>query len=70
LRIDLHVVRELHRWHLQSARGATLAVFEGLEEALSAAHERARETQGQGFSARVMLHQAGKATEVFDFPPQ
>lgn len=40
MRIDLHIVRELHHWHLQSARGKSLAVFQDADAALVAARER------------------------------
>jgi hypothetical protein len=69
-RIDLHIVRELHRWQIQSAQGITLAAFENSEDALAAACSRARVLQAKGLSARVHLHQPGKVPEVFDYPPE
>jgi hypothetical protein len=69
LRIDLHIVKDLHRWHIQSARGISLAVFKNTDDALAAAERRARELQTKGLSARVHLHRLGKPPEVFDYPP-
>jgi hypothetical protein len=69
LRIDLHIVKDLRRWHIQSARGISLGVFPDTDDAFAAAERRARELQAKGLSARVHVHRLGEAPEVFDYPP-
>lgn len=68
MRIDLHVVKQSEAWHLQSARGTTLAVFNNAEEALTAARERAKDAQAHGLSARIVVHHSGIAPEIHEFP--
>jgi hypothetical protein len=68
VRVDYHIVQERHHWDLQSAQGASLAVFESAEDALVAARGRALDMQQRGLGARVVLHHRGTAPEVFDYP--
>ncbi len=70
LRVDLHIVRAVRGWQLQNANEKTLAVFRSIEAAQEHGEATARQMRIRGLSARVIIHQAGKAPRVFDFPVQ
>jgi hypothetical protein len=70
LRIDFHVVKALHGWCVQNARGGSIPKATKVEDAIFAATAHAQSYVDRGWIARATIHRPGKGPETVAMTPK